>query len=606
MSTGIVPEVAGAGSATSANQVLEIAALNAIDAGTPAALGQTTMAASMPVVIASNQSAIPISGTVTVDTSLLATQATLAALLAKVIAAPSTEAKQDSLNTLITTLNSIVATAAKQDTGNTSLSSIDGKFTTLNAKDFATQTTLAAVLAKIIAAPATEAKQDTGNTSLSSIDGKLTTLNAKDFATQTTLAAVLAKIIAAPATEAKQDTEITNLVAIKTAVEIIDNAISGNEMQVGASVAHDAVDSGNPIKIGGKVSTSIPTPVANADRTDAQFDEFGRQVFSDKDTELGLTIGTTGLRDRLFAQRHTVLSDSLADGIALFWTQTTANGGTIIRTDGEGQLKTSTSTTGLAQIVSPLIPYYPGQVAWLNSAIRFGDTGVAGDIRRLGMFTVDSSGTPQEGFYYELNGTSLTAVTCKAGVATAVAQASWTKNSVFPFTLDANYVSFEIRYTANSVWFYINNVLRHNVAGTTASLTSSLSLPICVQNIKTSGATDITFGVRNIGNGGFGQRGGVVNETGLSAVEAQAMGGGTPHDSVDTGNPLKMGGYASTLYPTAVQNGDRVNSWFTPNGAQMISDINSDSMRRLSELNQLEQYKSNMMSISGNYGFELR
>ena len=93
-----------------------------------------------------------------------ATQTTLAAVLAKLIAAPATE--------------------AKQDTGNTSLG-------TIAAIDFATQTTLAAVLAKLIAAPATEAKQDT--------------LIAKDFATQTTLAALLAKIIAAPATEAKQD-----------------------------------------------------------------------------------------------------------------------------------------------------------------------------------------------------------------------------------------------------------------------------------------------------------------------------------------------------------------------------------------------------------------
>ena len=42
------------------------ATLAAIDAGIPAALGQTTMAASMPVVIASNQSAVPISGTVTI------------------------------------------------------------------------------------------------------------------------------------------------------------------------------------------------------------------------------------------------------------------------------------------------------------------------------------------------------------------------------------------------------------------------------------------------------------------------------------------------------------------------------------------------------------
>lgn len=78
-----------------------------------------------------------------------ATQATLAAVLAKIIAAPSTEA------------------------------------------------TLASVLAKIISAPSTEAKQDT--------------LIAKDFATQTTLAAILAKIIASPATEATLNSILTKL-----------------------------------------------------------------------------------------------------------------------------------------------------------------------------------------------------------------------------------------------------------------------------------------------------------------------------------------------------------------------------------------------------------
>jgi hypothetical protein len=72
-----------------------------------------------------------------------------------------------SIDGKFTTLNAKdFATSAKQDTGNISLSSIDGKLTTLNAKDFATSV-----------------KQDTGNISLSSIDGKLTTLNAKDFAT---------------------------------------------------------------------------------------------------------------------------------------------------------------------------------------------------------------------------------------------------------------------------------------------------------------------------------------------------------------------------------------------------------------------------------------
>lgn len=63
------------GGATAANQVLEIAQLTAINANTdnlPAALGQQVMNASLPVVIASNQTAIPVSGPLT-DTQLRAT-----------------------------------------------------------------------------------------------------------------------------------------------------------------------------------------------------------------------------------------------------------------------------------------------------------------------------------------------------------------------------------------------------------------------------------------------------------------------------------------------------------------------------------------------------
>ena len=48
--------------ATATNQLIEIASLASIDAGIPVALGQTIMAASMPVVIASNQSLISVQG----------------------------------------------------------------------------------------------------------------------------------------------------------------------------------------------------------------------------------------------------------------------------------------------------------------------------------------------------------------------------------------------------------------------------------------------------------------------------------------------------------------------------------------------------------------
>jgi hypothetical protein len=116
-----------------------------------------------------------------------------------------------------------------------------------------------------------------------------------------------------------------------------------------------------------------------------------------------------------------------------------------------------------------------------------------------------SGDTPQEGWYYELSGTTLNAVYVKAGTPTAVASGSWSEFASAPFTLDTNYHSFEIHFTANKVWFIVDNVLRHVAGGSTsAAITTSLTLPITIQNVKTSGATDITFAVRNVGSGRFG------------------------------------------------------------------------------------------------------
>jgi hypothetical protein len=48
--------------------------------------------------------------------------------------------------------------------------------------------------------------------------------------------------------------------------------------QVVGSIAHDAGDSGNPVKVGGKAITALPTAVANSDRADFITDVFGRQL----------------------------------------------------------------------------------------------------------------------------------------------------------------------------------------------------------------------------------------------------------------------------------------------------------------------------------------
>jgi hypothetical protein len=239
------------------------------------------------------------------------------------------------------------------------------------------------------------------------------------------------------------------------------------------------------------------------------------------DTDLLVGSGMTALRDLLVAERYTQISDSIADGIGAIWTSTTANTGTTTSSGGEGLIQSNANAAGSAQLVSTVMDYRPGQVNWLNSAVRLGDTGSAGNVRRWGAFTVSGT-TPQEGYYYELNGTTLNAVVVKAGTPTAVASGSWSKFATNPFTLTTNYTQFEIRYTANTVWFYINNALVHAVSGTTTPLTTHLNFPMALQSINSSGASNRILAVRNIGMGGFGQRPGTTTNTVTSTVAGSA------------------------------------------------------------------------------------
>lgn len=47
--------------------------------------------------------------------------------------------------------------------------------------------------------------------------------------------------------------------------------------------------------------------------------------------------------------------------------------------------------------------------------------------------------------------------------------------------------------------------------------------------------------------------------------------GDVAHDAADGGNPIKIGGKASTERPAAVANGDRVNAWLTEYGRVVVS-----------------------------------
>lgn len=117
------------------------------------------------------------------NTDDVATETTLSALNAKVVAADTTgkatEAKQD---TIITELQSIDTNTTDNAT-ETTLAALNAKVTAVDTTDKATETTLAALNAKVTAVDttnlATSANQTTANASLSNIESDIDDLNAR-------------------------------------------------------------------------------------------------------------------------------------------------------------------------------------------------------------------------------------------------------------------------------------------------------------------------------------------------------------------------------------------------------------------------------------------
>ena len=104
--------------------------------------------------------------------------------------------------------------------------------------------------------------------------------NAGTFAVQATLAAETTKVIGTINVAAAQTIAVTNAGTFAAQA-----ACAGN-------VAHDAADSGNPIKTGGIARTANPTAVAALDRVDSFYDLEGRQIVQPFGSR-GLTVHNT-------------------------------------------------------------------------------------------------------------------------------------------------------------------------------------------------------------------------------------------------------------------------------------------------------------------------
>lgn len=138
----------------------------------------------------------------------------------------------------VTTLNGSTVTAQKLQrlilalrTGDATAEDIDSD-SRLPVADAVVAAALASILTSVDGlegyTDAIEAKLDTLHADVDGLEGK-------DFATQTTAAAILAKLIAAPSTEAKQDTANTSLASILTSVDGLEalTALLATAAQIG-------------------------------------------------------------------------------------------------------------------------------------------------------------------------------------------------------------------------------------------------------------------------------------------------------------------------------------------------------------------------------------
>lgn len=146
------------GASTAAKQDTGNTSLASIDTKTPA-LGQAAMTASSPVVIASNQSSIPVTVASLPLPTGAATETTLAAMSAKLPGTLGQKAMTASLAVVLASDQSSIPVVATQS-GTWNITNISGTIS-------------------LPTGASTSALQTTGNTSLSSIDGKFGSLGQK-------------------------------------------------------------------------------------------------------------------------------------------------------------------------------------------------------------------------------------------------------------------------------------------------------------------------------------------------------------------------------------------------------------------------------------------
>lgn len=268
-----------------------------------------------------------------------------------------------------------------------------------------------------------------------------------------------------------------------------------------------------------------------------------KSIIVDKATGLTAQIAGTGalFAAELEPQINAVFLNPL---LTFQWITTTANGGTVPTTGGVVLLQNNGTANGACTLTSnKKARYYGAQPNRYIAAVVVGDTGGVNNIRRWGAFDANN------GYFFQLSGTVLSIVSRKDAVDTVVIQSSWSNPT--GFTLDTNFHTYVMDYTASNVQVVIDGVKVHSLSPFTATaLVNGPTAPLRFENTNSGGSTtNHTVGCRGLAiqrHGSAASRPQFLYVNATSAGTNIKNGPGTLRRIVNNNNGT--GGASLTLY----------------------------------------------------------
>jgi hypothetical protein len=206
----------------------------------------------------------------------------------------------------------------------------------------------------------------------------------------------------------------------------------------------------------------------------------------------------------------------------------------------------------IAQRITSLIALFPTALGSAAAASSLAVTQSTEDVARQGAVT-------------ETAPASDTASSGQNGRLQRIAQRLTSLIGLFPTSLGSAAAASSLAVTQST-----EDVARQGIITETAPASDTASSGIngrlqrIAQNITTMAAAATPAGSAIIGKVG-------IDQTTPGTTNGTVPSGNVAHGATDSGNPLKVGGYASSTAPTSVTNGQRVNAWFTLGGMQVVT-----------------------------------